>query len=192
MTLQSFQKIGEYLFAAGLNNSHSGNLSIKDGDNMIITASGAMLHQLSNSSLIRTSLGHNDQNQHLASSEYPVHRAVYQHTNAGAVVHAHCPYLVAESFFANQITPMDAEGLHYFPEGIPVVQVKNPIASEEVALSASNFLGKYAAMVVRGHGVFAVGETLSHAYQTISSLEHSAKIGFLYKTNLKLSLDKEL
>jgi L-fuculose-phosphate aldolase len=191
MTLQSFQNIGKDLFTAGLNNSNSGNLSIRDGDSMLITATGAMLHRLGPNDLISTSWQGTDENRALASSEYPVHKAIYANTDAGAIVHAHCPHLVALSFLQNHITPMDGEGLYYFPAGIPVVTVKNSIASDEVALIAPNFLGKYSAMLVRGHGLFTVSDSLSGAYQKVSSLEHSAKISFIYN-NLKLSLDKEL
>jgi L-fuculose-phosphate aldolase len=192
MTLQSFQNVGKDLFTAGLNNSNSGNLSIRDGDSMLITATGAMLHRLSDGDLIRTSLLSTDANCALASSEYSVHKAIYANTDAAAIVHAHCPHLVALSFLQDHITPMDGEGLYYFPAGIPVLSVKNSIASEEVALAAPNFLGKYSAVLVRGHGLFAVGKDLCNAYQRVSSLEHSAKISFIYNNfKFKLSQDKE-
>ncbi|MDD3001542.1 MAG: aldolase [Candidatus Riflebacteria bacterium] len=184
MTLKSFQNVGNDLFIAGLNNSNSGNLSVRKNDKMVITKTGSMLHHLTCDDLIETSLIVKDENASKASREYPVHKAIYAATAANAVVHAHCPHLVALSFLSDVFAPIDAEGKYYFPESVPVIAVKNAIASEEVGEKAAAVIGKSTAIVVRGHGVFAIGADLYEAYKRVSSLEHSAKIFYLYN-NLK-------
>lgn len=187
MTLQCFQNVGKDLFLAGLNNSNSGNLSVRDTDRMVITKTGSMLHRLEKSDLIATSIFEADENLPLASGEYPVHKAIYLATKAKAIVHAHCPNLVALSFFSELFMPIDAEGNYYFPEGIPIIVAEKTIASEEVAKKTAEIIGKYSAVVVRGHGIFAIGDSLKKAYGKVSSLEHSAEIYSIYN-NLKSSL----
>ena len=86
MILSQFQTVGRDLFARGLVASHSGNLSIRLGDRMIITRRGTMLSCLQESDLIETGITKNDRFTPLASTELPVHRAIYQETSASANV----------------------------------------------------------------------------------------------------------
>ena len=90
--LKDFQLIGQDLFLAGLNSSHSGNLSIRQGDRLVITRRGSMLGRLTERDLIETGLEKNDSHITLASTEIRVHRAIYKNTAALAVVHAHPPH----------------------------------------------------------------------------------------------------
>ena len=167
MTLKSFQNVGSDCFSRA-NNSNSGNLSVRKNDKMVINKTGR--YRLSEDDLIETSIAAEDENTSKASREYPVHKAIYAATDANAVVHAHCPNLIALSFYSDAFKPIDAEGCYYFPDGAPVIVAKNAIASEEVGEKAAAVIGKYGAVVVRGHGVFAVGADLCEAYKRVSSL----------------------
>ena len=181
MCIENFQQVGKDLFLAGLNNSHSGNISVRSGDKMLITRTGAMLHHITESNLIETSIFKEDENISKASREYPVHKAIYASTNAQAIVHAHSPYLIAQTFDCDKFTPIDAEGNLYFPDGVPVITAKQAIASSEVGEQAAELLKRFPAVIVRGHGIFAIGQSLEEAYKYVCSLEHSAKIKFLNK-----------
>lgn len=182
MFLNTFRQVGMDLFAAGLNNSHSGNLSIKLDDNrMIITRTGSMLHHIDYSDLITTAISADDANRVKASRELPVHKSIYLSTKAKAIVHAHSPRVTAFSLNGQHIDNgkfmlLDAEGSYYFPKGVAVIEVKNPIASEEVAEQVIPAFEVAPIVIVKGHGTFAVGDTLEEAYHWTTSLEHSAKI----------------
>lgn len=182
MFFNTFRQVGNDLFAAGLNNSHSGNLSIKlDPSYMLITRTGSMLHHLDYSNLITTGIALDDDNTPLASRERAVHRSIYMYTGAKAIVHAHCPRVVAFSMNGQHIIDgrfvlEDAEGRYYFPEGVMVVEAENPIASEEVAELVIPAFEVAPIVIVKGHGTFAIGNSLEDAYHWTSSLEHSAKI----------------
>ena len=91
MILSQFQTVGRDLFTKGLVSSHSGNLSIRLGERLIITRRGSRLNCLEENDLIETGLNKNDRNTPLASVELPVHRAIYRETAALAIVHAHPP-----------------------------------------------------------------------------------------------------
>ena len=75
------------------------------------------------------------------------------------------------------------EGRYFFPRGVPVVEVTNAIASEEVAGKVAPLLRDYPLVIVRGHGTFAVGNSLEDGFHYTSSLEHSARIASAYRVN---------
>ncbi|OIP21354.1 hypothetical protein AUK22_11780 [bacterium CG2_30_54_10] len=174
--LREFQKTGADLFTAGLNNSHSGNMSVRVNRMLAITRTGSMLHRLDHSDIIETTIDDDDSETIRASREIPVHRAIFRGTDADAIVHAHPAYAIALSLSLDHIRPVDAEGFYYFPNGIPVIEVENPIASEEVGRAVVPLLKTCPIVVVRGHGSFAVGPTLEDGLHWTTSLEHSARI----------------
>ena len=176
--IKEFQAIGRDLFLTGLNNSHSGNLSVRLGDRLLITRRGAMLGRLREEDLIETGIFDDDSNTVLASTEIGVHRAIYRDTAALAIVHAHPVHAIALSLFSNEIIPVDAEGVYLF-QRIPVLKAEHSIGSQEVADKLPDMLGENKIVVVRGHGSFAVGEQLVDAYQYTTSLESICRIIFL-------------
>ena len=173
--LNIFQQIGRDLFQSGLNNSHSGNISVRFGDRIIITRRGSMLGHLQEGDLIETGLDRNDSNITLASTEIRVHRAIYKRTPALAIVHAHPPHAIALSLVEDEIIPVDSEG-SYLMHKIPVVCAEHTIGSEEIEQALPEVLNDYKAVMIRGHGSFAVGQLPEEAYQLTSSLEHSCRI----------------
>ncbi|MGM0601183.1 MAG: class II aldolase/adducin family protein [Candidatus Rifleibacteriota bacterium] len=174
--LRAFQQTGYDLYAQGMNNTHSGNLSIRNNRMMTITRSGSMLHRLEFNDLIETVINGEDSESAKASREIPVHRSIYNNTPAQAIAHSHPPHIIALSMLTNQIRPIDAEGSYFFSRGIKVTSVDNPIASEEVGAKILTELDRYPLAVVKGHGVFSIGENLEECLHWTSSLEHSAKI----------------
>jgi len=58
--INEFQKIGRMIWDKELNNSHSGNMSVRIGDRILITRRGSMLGFLKDSDIIETGLDRND------------------------------------------------------------------------------------------------------------------------------------
>jgi len=186
--LKDFQKFGRDLFLAGLNSSHSGNLSVRCGDRVIITRRGAMLGHLEGRDLIETGLEKNDSNIILASTEIRVHRAIYKGTTALAIVHAHPVHAIALSLLEDEIIPLDSEGA-YLLHKVPVLSAEHTIGSKELEEKLPALLKEYKIVMIRGHGSFAVGQVLEEAYQWTSCLEHSCRITCLthtFKYNLQV------
>ncbi|MHB8156359.1 MAG: aldolase [Desulfocucumaceae bacterium] len=179
--LKFFQQIGRDLFDSGLNNSHSGNISVRFGDRLVITRRGSMLGHLQGDDLIETGLDKNDSNITLASTEIGVHRAIYLKTPALAIVHAHPPYATSLSLVEDEIIPVDSEG-SYLLHRIPVIRAEHTIGSAELEGLLPEVLKNYKVAMVRGHGSFAVGQLPEEAYQWTTSLEHSCKIIFLTRS----------
>lgn len=179
--LTDFKKFGRDLFLGGLNSSHSGNLSVRYGDRIVITRRGSMLGHLEERDLIETGLLKNDSNIILASTEIGVHRAIYKGTSALAIVHAHPVHAIALSLLEDQIIPVDSEGA-YLLHKIPVIGAEHTIGSKELENSLPGLLSEYKIVMVRGHGSFAVGQMLEEAYQWTSSLEQVCRIIYLTRT----------
>lgn len=174
MMLEEFQRIGRDLFLSGLISSHGGNLSVRLGDRIVITRRGSQLSQLTEEDIIETGLEENDSNIMLASSEIPVHRAIYLKTAALAVVHAHTKAAIALSLLEDEIVPIDNEG-SYLLHKVPVVSSELASGSSIADLVATS-LKQYKIIMVRGHGCFATGQLLEEAYQWVSCLEESSQI----------------
>jgi len=178
---KDFQRFGRDLFLAGLNNSHSGNLSGRRGDKILITRRGSMLGNLAEQDIIETGLYKNDEKSSLASTEIGVHRSIYMGTPALAIVHAHPVHAIALSLLEDQIIPIDAEGA-YLLKRIPVLEAVNPIGSKELEEKLPPLLKEYKIALVRGHGSFAAGQNLEEAYHWTSSLENACRIIYLHRT----------
>ena len=171
--IKDFIDIGRDMFLRGLVSSHAGNMSVRIGDRIYITRTHSMTGRLKPADVIEVdSKNPDDPALTLASTEYVVHRAIYMHTGAGAVVHAHPPYATLLSF-AGELVPVDAEGSYHFKR-IRVASPENPIASIETAELVSEELKESRIVLVRGHGSFARGDTLEEAYMLTSTLESSA------------------
>lgn len=172
-TFGLFRDFGSDLFLRGLISSHAGNLSIRHGDKVIITRKGSMLGRLAPEDLVEVDLHNPGPDLARASTEFIVHRAIYNCTDTKAVVHAHPPYSVLLSILFDEVIPVDSEGQYYFDK-IPVVSAKERIGSEESASVVSAALQNFRIALLRGHGSFARGETLEEAYMITTSLEASA------------------
>jgi L-fuculose-phosphate aldolase len=179
--LKEFQLVGQDLFTAGINNSHSGNLSVRYADRIIITRRGSILGHLTQRDMIETGLEKNDSNITLASTEIRVHRAIYQQTSALAIVHSHPVFATALSLVDDEIIPIDSEGA-YLLHKIPVLGAEHTVGSQEVEEKLPHLLKEYKIVMLRGHGSFAIGQLMEEAFQLTTSLEHSCKI--LYHTRL--------
>ena len=173
--LEQFQLIGRDLFVAGLVSSHGGNMSMRQGDRILITRRGSMLAQLEERDIVDIGLEENDANVTLASTEIVVHRAIYQQTSALAIVHAHPPYAIAQSLAKDEIVPVDSEG-SYLLHKVPVVEAQLTAGSTEVAELLPKWLKEYDLVMLRGHGPFAIGHLLEEAYQLTSVFEMTCRI----------------
>lgn len=172
--IRSFVETGRDVFLAGLISSHGGNLSVREGDRIVITRRGSMLGRLGPEDLVMTGMEPCPDDER-CSRELVVHREVYRRTDARAVAHAHPVHATARSFRAEAIVPEDSEGRYVLGE-VPVVTAAETIGSAEAAVLVAAALQEHPVVVLRTHGAFARGETLEEAFYRISVLEASAHI----------------
>lgn len=178
---KEMKKYGQFLEQRGLNlSSHSGNMSVRRGDDIYIKRRGAMMGDLEERDVVKTGVKKDDSGVMIASTEVGVHRAIYQQTSALAIVHAHTPYAISLSLIKDEIVPIDDEGKYHLKK-VPVIDVEDSIGSEEVEKKMSKVLKNYEAAIIKGHGTFARGDNLEEAYNWITVVESICKIIYLVK-----------
>ncbi|MFC1937054.1 aldolase [Chloroflexota bacterium] len=175
MMLSKFQEVGHDLFAKGLVSSHSGNMSIKMGDRLIITRRGSKMGCLEEHDLIETGIDKNDRHTPLASTELAAHRAVYRETPALAIVHAHPPHAIALSLLESEITPCDAEGFSAMGR-VPILGWNMEVRPGGLADIIAQALKQCQIVMVHSHGSFAIGQLLDEAHSGTTLLEESCRI----------------
>ncbi|HEY32595.1 MAG TPA: aldolase [Dehalococcoidia bacterium] len=179
--LSQFQQVGRDLFTRGLIASHTGNLSIRLRNHIIITRRGCMLGALQEHDLIETGIDKNDRSTPLASTELAVHRAIYRVTPARAVVHAHPPHATALSMATTEIVPNCAESLSTVGK-VPVLGWKMTVKPGGLAETIAEALKDHRAVMVHGHGCFAVGQLLEDAFNCTTALEECSQVICLLKS----------
>ncbi len=179
-------KYGRKVEKYALISSHAGNISVRDSDSLYITKTGTMLGELSSEDIVNVSIFGEHPNLKFASMETIVHRAIYQTNNYNSIIHSHPVYAITLSLLLDSFIPIDSEGKFVLGK-IPILSVKNSIASEEVASGIKNLYTDNKVVIVRSHGVFAVGDSLEKAFYYTTVLENSAKIFYLTKLWKKIN-----
>lgn len=173
--IQYYQWLRQY----GYNDSHSGNMSVKDGDIVWVTPTGACADTLTEDMLVACK--QQQPSPVGATLDAALHLEVYQQNpEAGAVIHSHGAYTVAMTLNGEDFIPADFEGYFYFQK-IPVLNIAYDDYLEEAPHRVARALAKNKIVVVRGHGVYAQADTLNLAYKWTCSLELSAKTAYLAK-----------
>jgi len=168
-----FRWLREY----GLNDSHSGNASCRDGDAVWITPTGCCADTLTAEDLLPARTGAPPPAG--ASLDAALHLEVYrQVADAGTVFHSHGPYSIAITMDGIDFEPQDFEGRHYFGR-VPVLSIRHEAYVEESPSLVARALATHRIAIVRGHGVYARGATVDQAYKWTCSLESSARIAWL-------------
>lgn len=167
--LSFFRLTGHHLHQSGMNSSHSGNLSVIDGEHIYITRSGTMLGHINDGDIIKADCA--DSNPPKVSMEYPVHRQIYIDTASNAVIHCHPPYATALSLSQDEIESLDMEGMRIV-HTVPVVAGEDNIPQ----LVSTECQKGHRAVMVKGHGVFVAAENMEEALHVVTALEMSAKI----------------
>jgi L-fuculose-phosphate aldolase len=172
---EQFKEIGRDLYEAGMTSSHGGNISMRLGDRVVIKRRGAQLGRLKPHDLIETGLEKNDSGVTLASTELLVHRMVYMKTPALAICHCHPRTAIAFSLSRDEIVPIDNEA-SYLLKKVPVIWEEFASGTPEMANHLATALQSYKIVMLRGHGSFAIGQTLDEAFFWSSTLEEACEI----------------
>ena len=160
MPLAAFQEAGRFLAAAGLVRGSSGNLSVWNGNDILITRSGSSLAELSAGDIVTTGIDSNYPGTVQPSSEIEVHRNIYRRTTWRAVAHAHPPWAITLSFLDEPL-----------PEGIATVGKGADIQPGAFGEEIASALKRNRLVMVRAHGVFAVSDSLISACHLIRDFE---------------------
>lgn len=163
------------LVADGLCIGTAGNLSVRDGDDVLVTPSGVDPDALTHEDVVRVDLdGGVLHATRRPSSELPLHRAVYQSTAANAVVHTHSPYATTLSTVVDELP-----AIHYTITGLggPVrVAPYTTFGSAQLADQVRTALADRSGVILQNHGTVTYGSSLAAAYERAELLEWLAAL----------------
>ena len=179
MNIQESKKkiieVGKLMWDKGLVFGFNGNISIRlNANTLLITATGTCLGFLREKDILTMNLKGEVVGEGKASTERLMHTSIYKALpKVKCVLHTHTTY--TNGFFLNndRFTPKTFEAQFYLgevkaiPQTTPSVTDVAPVVD---ALKVNNIV------VLKNHGVVAVGEDLFKAFVFIQELEEKVKI----------------
>lgn len=185
----SIIKYGEKLGQKNMTPGTSGNISVRYGDTVLITASGTCLADITREEIVIMDLDANVIEGGKPSSEKHLHNAIYKlRPDFNAIVHCHSPYV--SSFAVCHIPlskPIISENVFYFGE-IPLAAYAMP-SSDKLVKNTIQFFDKHDAVLLANHGIIIGGKNLKDAYYKMETAETYAQI---YLNSLILGGAKDL
>jgi len=166
------------LYEQKLTTCSGGNISFKvDDENILITPSRLDKARLTYNQIGVMSIdGKNHTPELKLTMENGMHHSIYKkRADVKAIVHAHPTY--ATSFSAtNKKVNCKLSGEARFVIGKPIYTKYALMGSEELAGIVSEALLNANVVVMKNHGIIAVGETLLQAFDRLEVFEAAAKI----------------
>jgi L-fuculose-phosphate aldolase len=166
------------LLQAGLTTSTSGNLSVvhREKGLVAISPSGVAHDALRPEDIVIVDgRGQIVSGALKPSSEISLHRALYgARSDIGAIIHTH-------SVYASTFACLDQEipAVHYVAayagDRVPVAPYAL-FGTEELARNTAESIGSYNAVLLRNHGLVAVGPTLAAAFICAEEIEFVARV----------------
>lgn len=175
----SRQSYNEKLFAGT-----SGNLSLFDGETMVITPTCVAYETMTPDDLVVMRLdGTVLEGKYKPSSEWRMHAAVYEaKPEVRAIVHSHSPYATAFAVNNKNIPTILIEMVPFLGGDVPLAKFAVP-GTKEVGLEALKVLNERTACLLANHGVLAVGDTLEKSHIRAIYVEDAAKICSIAMSN---------
>jgi L-fuculose-phosphate aldolase len=163
------------LAATGLVRGTAGNVSVRTGDAVAITPTGAKLEALEATEVTVIDLEGRVVAGGLApTSELDLHLGVYARYGAGAVVHTHAPVSTALSCVLDELPCVHYEMLLL---GGPVrVAPYRTFGTPELAAAALDALKDRTAALLANHGTIAFGADLDGAVHATELLEWASTL----------------
>jgi ribulose-5-phosphate 4-epimerase/fuculose-1-phosphate aldolase len=183
--LEQLCEAADSFYGRGYAHGSTGNLSVRDGDEVWITPTGQSLRGLTPARLARVDLLGQSRNENRPSKELPFHLAVYrQRAEARAVVHLHSTYSAALSCLdsfdpSNPLPPLTP---YYFMRVAPlaVLPYFRP-GSAELAHAVERASPSHHCMLLSNHGTICAGSTLDEAVDRAEELEQTARLYFILR-----------
>lgn len=173
---------GKRILQERLATGAGGNISVRHEDVMLISPSGLSLEDASPEQYVPVSI---ETGELLASdglrpsSEVLMHLACYRRRpDVRAVVHTHPRNMIALTSSGNDLRPMFADAVIYLGKSVPHLDYIT-VTTPELAAAVEQRLDGANCLVLRNHGLIALGENLKQAFWRACTAEESAEIQLL-------------
>jgi L-fuculose-phosphate aldolase len=163
------------LAAAGLVHGTSGNLSVRSGEHVAVSPTGAVLASLSADDVPVVDLdGARVEGRLAPTSELDLHLGVYRRYDAGAIVHTHPPMATALSCVLDELPCVHYEML--LLGGTVRVAPYATFGSPELASSVVDALEGRTAALMANHGAVTYGQDMTGAVRATELLEWASTV----------------
>lgn len=171
-------KILKYMYDRELISICAGNVSARRDNEAAfwITPSGSFKPEVNTEELVKCDLkGHVIEGDFKASSETPMHSAIYRtRSNVNAIVHAHTPLSVGISLAGKKIKAITPEAAIMLEETeVPILPFRRS-GTKALANQVSKYIENHNILILGNHGSISVGKDLQVAYSRIEVLEETA------------------
>ncbi|MEV4112255.1 class II aldolase/adducin family protein [Nonomuraea sp. NPDC049695] len=148
----------------------SGNLSVREGELVAVTPSGVALDRLTPEMCPVVDVeGHLVEGELQPSSETPMHLAVYESTDAKAIVHTHSVFGTVVATTMTELPPVHYNAL--LLGGTVRVAEYATYGTPELAANVRAALEGKRAALMANHGGVTIGATLEEAFESTRLLE---------------------
>jgi L-fuculose-phosphate aldolase len=168
---------GKVLFERRLVSGWGGNLSCRIAkDRFLITGQHAPLGFLTLRDLVRIDRsGKPLKKTDKASSETPLHMAVYAGTDVQAIIHVHPPMVLAFSLTHESFMPISFEEKYTIGE-VPIIPQDTPTVTKPEKVVDE--LRYHPVVIIKGHGTVAIGRNFQEAFLLTDLLEEAVHCQF--------------
>jgi len=168
---------GKLLFERRLISGWGGNISCRMGENdFLVTGQHAPLGFLTPEDLVRINdAGQPVNKSQRASSETPMHMAVYTGTETQVIIHVHPPLVLAFSLTHDRFVPVSFEEKYTIGEVPIVVQDTPTVTKPEKVVEELKY---HPVVIIKGHGTVAIGKSFQEAFLLTDLLEEAVRCRF--------------
>ena len=168
------------LYDRKLIHAAGGNTSVRDGDFVWITQTGAELGKLTEDKIVKVDLQGTVLEGRAPSKEMAMHLAMYRaREKARAVIHAHPTYSIAFSTLisreSNDVVPPYTMAFYVRAGRVPMIPY-HPSGSHSLHEAVEALAPVHHAILLRQHGLIVAGADMSTAIGVVEEVEQCCQI----------------
>lgn len=172
-------ELGREMSTQKLTRGTGGNVSVRSGDRFAVSPSGVPYEEVTPDRVPVVGLdGERLEGDLKPSNETPMHAAIYRaREDVGGIIHTHSPY--ASTFASlNEAIPASHYLIAYVGTEIPVAGYEPPGTEALGELAVETMGTDHDAVLLKNHGVMAVGQTGADAFEVALMVEYCARIHY--------------
>ncbi|MFN4227123.1 MAG: class II aldolase/adducin family protein [Candidatus Ratteibacteria bacterium] len=173
-------EIGKKIVEKGLVAGPGGNISAREGDFVYLSPSGFFLDEIKEEEWVKVNLKTGEIFGNLRPTcEISMHLGIYiERPDVKAVIHTHPPITVGLISAGIKFKPFFPDYVAILGKDVPVIDYVIP-AGEEIRKAVCKEIKKVNVVLLKNHGVVAVGESIKESYTRSLIVEEAAKSIFV-------------
>ena len=178
--IQELIDYSRILYERKLIHATGGNTSVRSGDEVWISQTGAELGALSRSEIVKVDLQGNVLEGERPSKEMGMHLAMYRaRQDAGAAVHAHPTFSIALSTLRSEQTedavPPYTAAFYVRAGRVPMITY-HPSGAHSLHEAVEGLAARYHAILLRQHGLLVAGKRMADTLGIVEEIEQCCQI----------------